>query len=203
MKIERLAYHWPTKLYDIFAPLYDLWMGIFFRLGKVGHRRVAEGLSEGAILDIACGTGTLITDIVAESLSAIGIDLSAGMLQQAMRKRTGGKWIRGDFYRLPFPSGVFDYVVETNALGGVTVELDHVLREMLRVCKLGGEIRIADYMQPVRHSWKTKLIKLLFALSGDSAHDLISYIHALGYTGSIESLGLSGMYQTVRVVKTH
>lgn len=203
MNVKERAYRWPTKIYDVIAPVYDLWMRIFFRLGSVGQRRVAGNLCEGMLLDIACGTGTMIAALTNAGLNATGMDLSAGMIRQAVRKKSGAKWMRGNYYQLPFPDGVFDYVVETNALSGITVNLDQVLREMLRVCKIGGEVRVADYMQPARHLWKTRLIQLLFAFSGDYAHDLVSHFAKLGYTGSIETLGLSGMYQFIRIKKSH
>jgi ubiquinone/menaquinone biosynthesis C-methylase UbiE len=66
------------------------------------------------------------------------------MLAQAQEKVPSAEFLRANFYELPFPDATFDYVVETNAVSGVDIDVESVLKEMVRVCKENGQILIGD-----------------------------------------------------------
>jgi 2-polyprenyl-3-methyl-5-hydroxy-6-metoxy-1,4-benzoquinol methylase len=53
---------------------YDLFMRVFFPIGEKGRERIVERLSAGSILDVACGTGTLLAMAGEKGLECYGID---------------------------------------------------------------------------------------------------------------------------------
>jgi SAM-dependent methyltransferase len=196
-----LAEIWTPRFYGLLAGQYDRLFKLFFPVGEVGHRRVLAGLDSGSILDLACGTGTVLAVAQARGMRCYGIDNSAGMLEQARAKVPRGNFALGSFYDIPFADGSFDYVVETNAVSGVRVEARRVLSEMVRVCKEGGEVRIADWGKPARKTCRTRMMIEMGILIGDFPHDYVGIFRGLGYESTVEVLGLEGVYQFVRVTK--
>jgi len=69
---------WTTRTFDRLAKYYDLFMRVFFPVGEKGRERIVERLSTGSVLDIACGTGTLLAMAHEKGLECYGIDLSQG-----------------------------------------------------------------------------------------------------------------------------
>jgi len=166
------------------------------------QRRVAHGLQPGSsILDIACGTGSVLAMAAKSGLDCYGNDLSPGMIRRAQRKVPTATFRQGSFYELPFSDNDFDYVIETNALSGYGVGTKIALEEMLRVCKPGGHIRIGDYAKaPIETTW-THLTERAMILFGDQASDFASLFEALGYKPEVEILGWGGMYQYLEIKK--
>ena len=111
---------WTTRTYDKLAKYYDFFMRVFFPVGEKGRGRIVERLSAGLILDVACGTGTLLALAHRKGLKCYGIDISQGMLNQARAKIPSAEFNRASYYEIPYPDGHFDYVVATNALSVVT-----------------------------------------------------------------------------------
>ena len=200
------------KYYDLLFAAYDRLL--YKRLGKfydalfrldsryvAGHQRVLDGLTSGSILDVACGTGTLLAIAGQRGLRCYGVDLSQGMLERARAKAADADLRIGDFENLPYPGDCFDCVVATNAIGSVKVNPSSVLSEMMRVCKPGGEVRLADYAEPLKKSLCSRLVIALFKLLGDTPYDYRHILEGLGYTPDIEVLGYFSTYQYIRVQK--
>jgi ubiquinone/menaquinone biosynthesis C-methylase UbiE len=192
--------HWTPKLYDKIARYYD-WMACLFPIEKKGHDKVLEGLVEGSLIDVACGTGTLLAKASVKGLKCFGMDTSSGMLAQAFRKAPDAKFLRASFYEIPYPEGTFDYVVETNAVSGAEIEVKKVLREMIRVCKHGGEVRLADYSKPASSTRLSRTIEQVLHLIGDFAYDYKKLFDEFGYDPVVEELGWGGMYQFIKICK--
>jgi ubiquinone/menaquinone biosynthesis C-methylase UbiE len=136
-------------------------------------------------------------------LECYGLDNSEGMLVEAKGKCPEAEFRLASFYEIPFSDGTFDYVVETNAVSGVDIEVEKVLLEMVRVCKVGGEIRIGDYARPARLTWMNKVAEKMLILFGDYANDYKDFFTKLGYLPQVEILGWGGMYQFIKVIKTN
>ncbi|MGB3829744.1 MAG: methyltransferase domain-containing protein [Ornithinimicrobium sp.] len=81
------------RLYDRLAPAYDVTAWIFRPLGASRLQERAVDLLDlhagDTVVDLGCGTGInlpVLADAVGEHGHVIGIDLSAGMLEQARRR---------------------------------------------------------------------------------------------------------------------
>jgi ubiquinone/menaquinone biosynthesis C-methylase UbiE len=194
--------NWSPRLYDKLAENYDRFAAWFFPIGDLGRERVVSGLEPGAILDVACGTGTLLEKAQLEGLNCFGIDTSWGMLTETRRKVSNAKVVQASFYALPFAGESFYYVVETNAVSGADINPDQVLSEMLRVCKSGGEIRLGDYGKSNRKGFWYRLLEIIGILIGDYPHDYQEIFEFLGYEAVVENLGWGGSYQFIQVYKS-
>lgn len=201
MKRLTLAGIWTPATYDRLSKYYDALTGLLFPSVEGAQETVLRGLSAGSILDVGCGTGTLLSVAHAYDLECHGLDTSVGMLQQARSKIPEAALTRGSYYQMPFPDECFDYVVETNALGGVAIDVPSALSEMLRVCMAGGEVRIVDYAPPPKETWTHRLLRGLGILIGDEPQDFGGIFCELGCEAEVEPLGGHGMYQFFRVEK--
>jgi ubiquinone/menaquinone biosynthesis C-methylase UbiE len=110
--------------------------------------RIGPGLPS-AVLDIACGTGTLLEEIAKRRSGAdariAGVDLSPGMLAQARRKlNSRAIVVAGDATRLPFRTGAFEVALSVSALHHWR-DPAAVLREARRVLGPGGRLVVTDW----------------------------------------------------------
>lgn len=78
------------EAYTSFAKVYDMFMDNVpyeeWRSHLCGMLR-EDGIENGLILDLGCGTGSLTELLAGEGYDCIGVDLSADMLEIAMEKR--------------------------------------------------------------------------------------------------------------------
>ncbi len=132
----------PPGSYDHFAPLYD--DGRFDRFSLFLASRVEGRLERcGArrVLELACGTGSLLARIAAAGRTVIGVDRSFGMLAEAHRKEGPFFLAAGDFRALPFRAD-FDVALcfydSLNYLLGEE-ELRRAFCEVRRLLRPGGE----------------------------------------------------------------
>ncbi|MCW2285517.1 ubiquinone/menaquinone biosynthesis C-methylase UbiE [Rhodoblastus acidophilus] len=142
------------KTYERIAFLYDL-LDAPYEIGwkRALRRRMFEGLT-GAILDAGVGTGCNFVAYPA-GVRASGCDASVAMLERArVRAEKLGVDVelrRSDLTRLDWPDEKFDGIVATFVFACIE---DHeqlaALKELRRVCKRGGEIRIVDYRLSAR-----------------------------------------------------
>jgi ubiquinone/menaquinone biosynthesis C-methylase UbiE len=153
--------------YERIAPWYDLLDGPFER-GRYQAIRplLFEGLS-GRLLDAGVGTGRNIPFYPAGA-RVVGIDLSPRMLARAALRRgvSGVVLERMDVTAMTFPDGAFDAAVAT-FLFCVLEDAQQVpaLRELRRVVRPGGTIRLLDYVRPSSR-WR----RLSLTLWGPWAH---------------------------------
>jgi demethylmenaquinone methyltransferase / 2-methoxy-6-polyprenyl-1,4-benzoquinol methylase len=134
-------------MFDAIAPRYDLVNRIMtFGLDVRWRRRTVRllGLSNGTVLDIACGTGDLCRELHGRGLRPIGLDLSLGMLRAA---RTEGPRVQADALRLPVPDASVDGVTCGFALRNF-VELEPFFDELARVVRPGGRIGLLEVAEP-------------------------------------------------------
>jgi ubiquinone/menaquinone biosynthesis C-methylase UbiE len=138
--------------YERIAPLYDL-LDLPFERGRYRKLRplLFEGLS-GRILDAGIGTGRNIP-YYPPAASVVGIDQSPAMLALAERRRAKlGASVdlrRMDVTRLDLPDSSFDAAVATFLFCVLPDDLQEpALRELGRVVKPGGPIRLLEYVRP-------------------------------------------------------
>jgi ubiquinone/menaquinone biosynthesis C-methylase UbiE len=186
---------WTPALYDRLAKRYDRVARWLFPIGERGREKVVSGLASGRLLDVACGTGTLLEKAQRAGPVCFGIDTSRGMLLETRKKVPSAHVVQASFYALPFAEGQFDYVVETNAVSGAEIDAEPILREMLRVCATGGEIRLGDYGKSGREGFWVGLLEQVGVLIGDYPHDYKAIFSSMGVEVEMEKLGWGGMYQ--------
>jgi ubiquinone/menaquinone biosynthesis C-methylase UbiE len=192
---------WTPSLYDRLSKYYDRFAKWLFPIGDRGREEVLSDLKSGKILDVACGTGTLLNKADQSGFNCFGIDTSLGMLLETKKKAPTALVVQASFYALPFPEDHFDYVLETNAVSGTEIDPKSVLSEMLRVCKEEGELRLGDYGNSGRKGKLSQALINIGILFGDYPHNYKELFNDLGYKAQIEDLGWGGMYQYIRVLK--
>lgn len=110
--------------------------------------RSSEARPLDTVLDVGCGPGLLACAFAREVRHATGIDLTPAMLDQARKtaqeqQLTNLSWQQGDVMQLPYPSAHFSIVSSRFVFHHLEQPLI-VLKEMVRVCKPGGRIVVAD-----------------------------------------------------------
>lgn len=138
--------------YQRIAPFYDL-LDLPFEYGRYRKIRplLFRGLA-GRILDAGVGTGRNFA-FYPPGARVAGIDLSPAMLARAEQRRQASgvdvELRQMDVTRLAFPDRSFDAAVSTFLFCVLPDELQvSALRELGRVVKAGGEIRMLEYTMP-------------------------------------------------------
>jgi ubiquinone/menaquinone biosynthesis C-methylase UbiE len=165
-----------------------MFIKFIFPIGEKGRERISEKLSSGSVLDVACGTGTLLKLAKNKGLECFGIDLSEGMLAEAKRKVPEAKLIRASYYEIPLPEERFDYVVATNALSGVHIDARNVLAEMLQVCRSEGWVYIAEWPKAEKETVGERILVWLAKLSEDAPKDYVAIFREMGYEPEVDVL---------------
>lgn len=94
---------------------------------------IAETCGTGRAIDIGCGQGVLVGELLRQGIDTIGLDVS-----QVVVERAGARWpgriVAGSALSIPFPDGHFDTVVSTHCLEHLApADVAVALREMYRV----------------------------------------------------------------------
>ena len=110
--------------------------------------RMANAGSDDTVLDVACGPGLLVCAFATVVKHAKGVDITPAMLEQARalqkeRRLTNVSWRQGDVLSLPYDDGEFSIVSSRFAFHHLLDPLA-ALKEMVRVCKPGGCVVVAD-----------------------------------------------------------
>jgi ubiquinone/menaquinone biosynthesis C-methylase UbiE len=99
----------------------------------------------GRLLEVGCGPGIMLPDLLALGFDVRAIDVSAEMIRRAEQRMTGHPLARrcrlavGDVERLEFGEGAFDAVLAMGVLEYLPA-CDGALREMVRVLRPGGHL---------------------------------------------------------------
>jgi len=100
------------------------------------------------VLDVACGTGNLAIPAARRGAEVTGVDIATNLLEQA-RERAKAEGVNatfeeGDAEQLPYRDGQFDLVM--SMFGAMFAPRpDRVASELLRVCRTGGIIAMANW----------------------------------------------------------
>jgi ubiquinone/menaquinone biosynthesis C-methylase UbiE len=114
--------------------------------------QMANLTQEDDVLDVACGSGIVACAFAPRVRQVTSIDITLAMLEQAQlmarqRELTNLTWQQGDIEALPFSDATFSLVLSRYAFHHF-LRPEVVLAEMIRVCRPGGRILIADVTLP-------------------------------------------------------
>lgn len=107
---------------------------------------------EDFVLDIACGPGLVACAFAPHVRHIEGVDITAAMIEQAeQRQKTNGlknmSWRIGTVDPLPYDNESFSLVITRYSFHHF-LHPQNVLKEMVRVCRPGGRILVADVVLP-------------------------------------------------------
>lgn len=150
-----------SGLYDIFETAYN--GKVYQGLGK----RVAEEIRQNDIvLECACGTGAISKYIAPKCKQLIATDFSEGMLKQVSKKCSKYNNIEircADITHLNCQDNSFDKVIAGNVIH--LLEKPYAaIKELERVCKVGGKIIIPTYINASSNT--NKIAVRLFEFAG-------------------------------------
>ena len=100
------------------------------------------------VLDVACGTGNTAVPAAKKGAKVTGIDLAPNLVEQAKERASAegvdATFEEGDAEALPYPDNSFDTVI--SMFGAMFAPRpDIVAAELVRVCKPGGRIVMANW----------------------------------------------------------
>jgi ubiquinone/menaquinone biosynthesis C-methylase UbiE len=148
--VPALRYRWLTRLYD---PI----VAITTRETEIKRRLLRQAAPPpGAdLLDLGCGTGTLMIAIASDrpDLGIVGLDPDPTALAIAGRKAAAAgielQLDRGFASELPYPDSSFDRVLSSFVFHHLTPEgKRRTVGEIHRVLRPGGELHVADWGKP-------------------------------------------------------
>ncbi len=135
--------------------LKNIWMAgdydRFSRYMEGGARDFYERLNVppgSQLLDVGCGSGQLALMAAKDGLEVTGVDIAGNLVERA-RARAAAEGLRARFEEadaeaLPFEDETFDVVV--SLIGAMFAPRpDLVAQELLRVCRPGGTIAMANW----------------------------------------------------------
>lgn len=143
--------HEVAAMFDAVAPRYDLTNDVLSAgLTRWWRRAVTRAVAPAPgrrVLDLAAGTGSSTTPLVAAGADAVACDLSTGMLAVGRARAPQVTFVAGDATRLPFPDATFDAVTISFGLRNVA-NVAGALTEMLRVTRPGGRLVVCEFSHP-------------------------------------------------------
>ncbi len=135
-------------MFDAISPRYDLVNRVMtFRMDVGWRRKTVKALAlpgGSRVLDLATGTGDFCRDLQKAGITAVGIDLSFGMLSHA---KTTAPLVQANALRLPVVTASVDGVTCGFALRNF-VDLGEFFDELGRVVRPGGRIALLDASTP-------------------------------------------------------
>lgn len=143
----------PAAGRDWLLPLYDPFVKL---LGIDSARKTLIAQSDlqpgHRVLDIGCGTGTLIVQIkrLYPNVEIVGLDPDPKALSQAKRKTERDDFViqldRGFSENLPYPDASFDRVFSSFMFHHLETDgKQRTLQEVRRILKPGGSLHLLDF----------------------------------------------------------
>ena len=104
------------------------------------------------VLDVACGPGLVACEFARHARKVTGIDLTPAMIDEARKRQSESGLANLDFtvsdaVPLPFADNSFSLVLTRYSLHHM-LEPTRALAEMVRVCRPGGRVLVADVALP-------------------------------------------------------
>ena len=129
---------------------------------------------EDSVLDVACGPGIVTCEFAWHAGTVTGVDITPAMIDAAVKRQSelgidNINWHLGTVTSLPYPDNSFTLVITRYSFHHLLAPVA-ALAEMIRVCRPGGRVLVADVAVP---SDKSKAYDRLEILRDPS------HVHAL------------------------
>jgi ubiquinone/menaquinone biosynthesis C-methylase UbiE len=179
---------------------YDLGIRLL-TLGKLEkcYGRLTRDLRPGQqVLDLGCGTGALALRAARKGAKVKGIDIDAQMLEIAQqRAHDEGLEKNVEFAEMGVaeldaePSQAYDAVMSGLCFSELSEdELDHTLREVVRLLKPGGVLSVADETKPrsrllriIDRLLRAPLVVLTYLLTQRTTHPVAGLVEKVTAAG--------------------
>ena len=173
------------RYYDLFSHFYDAFIRMHSRQdeddtrGGLVHAAHLEGKQKPRILDVCCGTGSVILTFKEHfpDSVAVGYDFSPGMLRRAKEKDTEGQvvFVEGDAAELPFADDSFDVVTCSHVLYELKGETrQKALEEMRRVVRPDGCVLLMEHEVPSHPFVKLLFNIRMFSMGSSDAREFVA-----------------------------
>ena len=143
----RLSQDEVRSVYNRIAKVYDLWGRLTETRARQRGIELADIRDGERILDVAAGTGMILTEIVRRNPTCMtaAIDISEGMLQKAQAKLKGTRaqveLKQGSAFEIPYPAGTFDLLINGYMFDLMPhAAVPQLLAEFKRVLKPDGRL---------------------------------------------------------------
>lgn len=119
------------------------------------YPHIKKDNSKTFLLDIGCGPGFVLKELVQHEFKLYGVDFSSQMVEFAKTGVTGVNFQRSSIYQIPFPDEMFDIIICLGVFQTVT-DPEAALSEISRVLKKEGLFVIRTLNKLSLSYYKTK-----------------------------------------------
>src|SRR3954471_20618191 len=119
------------------------------------------------VLEAGCGTGLLLREAAACARTAVGLDLSRGMLSSARGR--GLRVVQGSLTDVPLPSASVDLVYSMKVLAHVP-PIERAVAELSRLVRPGGHL-LLEFYNPMSLRYLAKRLGGPGRIAGDGTDE--------------------------------
>ena len=185
----------PAAGHDVFLPLYDPLVSL------MGFDRARRDLISGAniepdhrILDLGCGTGSLVVNLKRQYVSAqvVGLDPDPKALRRArtkaVRAAVSVQLDLGLADQLPYKDDSFDHVFSSFMFHHLNeLEREKMLVEVLRVLKPGCSFHLVDFIiDDASSGFMDRLFRAHAQMKANSEERILALMGHVGFTNRIK-----------------
>jgi ubiquinone/menaquinone biosynthesis C-methylase UbiE len=185
----------PAAGRDVFLPLYDPLVNL------MGFDRARRELVSSAnierdqnILDIGCGTGTLVVNLKRQYVSAqvAGLDPDPKALRRARNKAVRAavsvQLDQGFADQLPYNKESFDHIFSSFMFHHLNEqERENMLREVLRVLKPAGLFHLVDFIvDDAQNGFLDRLFRSHAQMKDNSDERILGLMSHTGFTNRVK-----------------
>lgn len=160
-----------SAAYDAIASIYDADRGASMPFDDIGWYRALALAANGPVLELGCGTGRVLSALLAAGVDAVGVDRSGPMLRQArlscrpttplLQMDLRALALRGSFALALLPYSLATYLLDDGDWSALAAGLRATLRPGARVVvdafipqpRLAGGGWLRDYARRVDGQW--------------------------------------------------
>ena len=185
----------PAAGRDVFLPLYDPIVSLMgfdpARRELISRANVEPGRR---ILDIGCGTGTLVVRLKRRYATAqvIGLDPDPKALRRARikaaRAAVSVQLDQGFADELPYKRASFDRVTSSLMFHHLNKqERENMLREVVRVLRSGGSFHLVDFIvDGASHGFFNRLFRSHALMKDNSDERILALMSDTGFTNPVK-----------------